>query len=325
MAPDDEGPVAFHHDYSLSHDGATSLFVWIPRFTAFQLIRPAETGHADKPRGYWIAQRPEGIEGIDWAQEVFGGFYAGKTEATRLDARPGNEADGADALPGTSMKAKVALRCIPFATVDYDESLAACAAMGPQAHMMHDEEWTALAVWSLLEGHTLRGNNRLGVDADVSDITFLTDPTNELRTLTGTGHSPEWAPGINLTSHTGRSDGVLDLNGNVNEWTQELHVDNHYQMLILDVPTGLEAPSKGYVTGLSTDPRFRRYGLPLTGDAASPWFSGDYFNRQKTDTRAMRGGTWGDEDRSGVWNTYLNCLRTFRLPNGGFRPCLRYD
>ncbi|MBM3260216.1 MAG: hypothetical protein FJY99_10770 [Candidatus Sericytochromatia bacterium] len=325
LAPDDKGPVDRHHDYFFGHDGTFSQFVWIPRFTAYQLLEPARAGHPGKPVGYWVEGKPVGEAGVVWSSEEFGGFYAAKFEASRLDAVPGEVGSGAGATAGTSSRAKVARRCVPWATVDYDESMAACALMGLHAHMMHDEEWTALAVWALIHGVEVRGNNRLGVDADEPGIAFLTDPTNELRTLTGTGRNPDWPTEVNTTSHTGLEDGVLDLNGNVNEWTQELHVDEAYQMLILDVPTGLEAPGKGYVVGLATDPRFRRYGLPITANGSSTWFSGDFFNRQKVDTRAMRGGTWGDEDRSGLWNTYLNCLRTFRLPNGGFRPCLTYD
>ncbi|MEB3298819.1 MAG: hypothetical protein VKO21_04965 [Candidatus Sericytochromatia bacterium] len=324
-APDDSGPVDRHHDYLLTHDGTQSLFVWIPRFTAWQLLQPTAAGHPDKPVGYWVGEQPTGEEDVVWAREVFGGFYAAKTEATRLDAVPGDPETGEGATVGTSLKAKVQLRCIPFVDVDYDESMAACAAMGPQAHLMHDEEWTALAVWSLVHGVHLRGNNSWGTDADEPGVSFLLDPTYDIRVLTGTGRNPDWSADVNTTSHTGKQDGVLDLDGNVNEWTQELHVDDQYQMLILDLPTGLVAPSHGYVAGLRTESRFRRYGLPLTSLTASAWFSGDFFNRQKSNTRSMRGGTWGDQDRSGVWNTYLNCLRTFRLPNGGFRPCLRYD
>ena len=61
--------------------------------------------------------------------------------------------------------------------------------------------------------------------------------------------------------------------------------------------------------------------------APNPFFGLDYFERAKVheDIRCMRGGHWGENQLTGVWCVFLNCLRTFRLINGGFRPCLRYD
>ncbi|MEB3204341.1 MAG: hypothetical protein VKP57_06535 [Candidatus Sericytochromatia bacterium] len=328
LAPDDTGPADRHHLFQLRHDGTHSEFVWVPRFTAWQLIRPADCGQPDKPVGYWVGTRPEqGESDLDWAEETFGGFYVAKYEASRLDGLQGSTGSGASATAGSSIVPKSQPMCVPWTMVDFDEAIAACQRLGPAGHLMRDEEWTACAVWSQIHGITVRGNSGLGEDLEDPDLTFVADPTYpDGRVLTGSGRKVGLTAGQDPTSHTGTTEGVVDLNGNVNEWTLDLGVDTQDRLTYGSFILGT-APGRGYVGLLETSATKRRLGLGIAAQSGSPWFGNDYLERAKVrqDIRCMRGGHWGENELAGVWCVFLNCLRTFRLINGGFRPCLRYE
>jgi len=217
--------------------------------------------------------------------------------------------------------------CVPWAMIDFDEAIAACRRLGPQSHLMRDEAWTACAVWSQIHGITVRGNSGLGEDPEDPDLAFIADPTYpDGRVLTGSGHKAGLQPDQDPTSHTGTTEGVVDLNGNVNEWTLDLGVDTQDRLTYGSLVIGT-APNRGYVGRLDTSAGRRRLGLGIAASAGNPWFGNDYLERAKVrqDIRCMRGGHWGENELTGVWCVFLNCLRTFRLINGGFRPCLRYD
>lgn len=327
LAPDDTGPVDQHHLYPFRHDGTSSIFVWIPAFTAWQLLQPASAGHPGKPVGFWVGSPPAGEEGVDWARVGFGGFYAANYEASFLDALPGLPETGEGATEGVSDVPKNAPGCVPWNMVDFDEAIAACARLGPQAHLMRDQEWTACAVWSQIHGITVHGNNGLVEDFDDPDLRFIPDPTYpDGRVLTGSANKRGLSPEADLTSHTGTMAGVVDLNGNVNEWTLDLGVDTANRLVHGDLILG-PAPLRGYVSALNTRPGLRRLGLSHKPASANIWFGRDYLELAKRDQniRCKRGGHWGEFELAGVWCVFLNCLRTFRLINGGFRACLRYD
>ena len=150
--------------------------------------------------------------------------------------------------------------------VDWDQAVAACHAYDPACHLMEDDEWTALAVWSMIRGVTVYGNNYSGKDDDDNAITFRVYPTYQFggRALTGTGTKFGWTGCTNLTTHTtGTTVGVYDLDGNVDEWTATLggaSGSNRYTLKGQD--TGISMPGSGLITSLSTDTRLRRYGVP---------------------------------------------------------------
>ncbi|MNX44733.1 hypothetical protein D3C86_752300 [compost metagenome] len=316
LAPDDMGNSLVHHDYVKVVGGGPSVFVWVPAFTAYQLLTPYD----GKPEGYWVKARPPGIAGVNWAQERFGGFYSGKYEAARSDA--------SNTGAGISNTLKVAQGVVPWVSVDWDEASRRCREYDSNAHLMQDDEWTALAVWSILHNpDPVYGNNDYGKDANMPSITFVDDPSHAgmERTLTGTGTHPSWTNGKNLTTHTGRTDGVYDLNGNIWEWTASVGTDNGlYQ--IDDIKTSALIPAGSYINGLSTHPLLRRYGVPSSTSGIPRAELGNDFlwTSSLSSAKSLRGGRWHDATLSGVWAQTFQYSRWSGNTAVGFRPALRY-
>jgi hypothetical protein len=331
LAPDDTGDVTSHHDYVLRQNGVESAYVWIPRFEAYQLIRPEAAGHAGKPRGYWLKDQPAGIEGVDWVRESFGGFYAAKYEASK-------------AASGAAVSVRGAS---PWNAVTWPEANAAAESVLPgRSHLMRGDEWTALSVWAFTHGIRVRGNTLFGQDADDANLKWdgasQTGPS-----ATGTGNRSDWDGKTNLTSHTGRTDGVFDLVGNLQEWDGALAMRG-YDLEIDGSSTGLGGTLPGYVATLHTDVALRRYGIAGTTQAVpntalSADFYADFFHGGGLNLghgaaapagdpqlfRAARGGSFerghhDDPSQAGMWLLCMNRDDAFRSEWMGFRPALKY-
>ncbi|MBO9540811.1 hypothetical protein J7643_09495 [bacterium] len=326
MAPDDAGDVTMHHDYQMTKGGVTSTFVWIPVFNAYQLIDPTTSGYPASPVGVWVKTKPTtGTEDVHWARETFGGFYVAKYEASRADAVQGAAGTGAGATVGSATTLKVQVRCVPWGSVTWDAAAAACLAYDAHAHLMRDEEWTALAVWSMINGLTVYGNNNAGKDQNDAAVTFIVDPNQAGRALTGTGTKAGWTGATNFTTHTGTTAGVYDLNGNLWEWNETIGaVQTSGNFAVNGVDTGLKT-AMGYITALSTDSRLRRYGLPGTTGAITAAFGGDYYwLATAASIKMYRGGSWYQGGDAGVWCTDIDDARTVTKAHLGFRPVLSF-
>ena len=329
MAPDDRGDVARHHDYVLTNQGIESQFVWVPRFTAYQVLKPGPAGHPSLPVGAWVGQQPGGTEGSDWVQESFGGFYAGKYEASRTS-------DG---------QATVQAGAPPWADVTWAEADRRSAELSPgHSHLMKGDEWAALAIWASTHGVAMRGNTLYGKDA-ADPSTRFTLAQGRGAALTGSGRAETWGD-RNMTSHTGDASGVFDLVGNVREWDGAVSLRDN-DLLLGSTPTGIGGTLPGYVASMHTDARLRRYLIPgRTQALPSEFFGGDYFHSggglaghgapatggtvsPETLLHANRGGSFNDGHQAepiqaGVWLLCINLDDRAADDALGFRPALSF-
>jgi hypothetical protein len=346
LAPDDAGDVAVHHLYTKSLDKSygppnvpvVSSFVWIPRFAAFQLIVPANCGGnlhnavADSARGagYWVKTTPAaGVADTDWAKEIFGGYYAGQYEASMEDA---TAISGGGTMSGVLSSRQ---GVVPLHGVAFDDAILMTSQYDSHCRIMGDEEWTALAVWAQINFQPVYGNDGgtgnggSPISTDNANVVFTVDPTEPGAALTGTGRllaggGGPWPVGTNLTTHTGTTVGVYDLNGNDNEWSRTLGTTAGGNWMLNLFDTGVAAAGVGAVTNLQTSAQFRRYGVPITGGGGPPadW-GADSRQSNAVANRVIRGGDYNNPGTSGIWCTNM-WPSVGNGHEGGMRPILRY-
>ncbi|MEB3185989.1 MAG: hypothetical protein VKP72_00965 [bacterium] len=261
MHPGDRGDPHAHHAFSIVIQGALCTFVWVPVFEAYQIIRPAHCGRAlaRRPRGAWVARRPPaGLEDVDWAHEVFGGFYVARTLASRqpsslaVSHAPGPQAYGLlQVVPGG----------LPWVEVTWEEAVEICHHADPACHLLKDDEYTALAVWAMMHGHM--------------DPLFRLGPA----------------------SHTGNASGVLLPPPGMAEWTASLVGDRRqWGGVPAGLDADGSGPRAGFIAALSTDPARRRYGIPdATQETRGGFGSGRLEPPGRDPVAGVRGGSglWG--------------------------------
>jgi len=136
-----------------------------------------------------------------------------------------------------------------------------------------------------------------------------------------------------MTTHTETTGGVYDLNGNVWEWTLNVGAaatSGNYALFdgstLGTVDLGFSVgPSNGgqVISGLSTDPRWRRFGLPGATNAEGNPFGFDYLWKSSSITaKSQRGGAWSTGVPAGVWALHLDAARWQSGDGSGFRPVL---
>lgn len=104
----------------------------------------------------------------------------------------------------------------------FDEACGYCQSKGPGWGLTPFSLRAAIALWSKRNGTMPHGNNDSGRDFFYREEEGV--PTEDGRVATGSGPDT-W-------SHNGRSDGIFDLNGNINEWDAGLRLlDGEIQII----------------------------------------------------------------------------------------------
>jgi hypothetical protein len=155
---------------------------------------------------------------------IFGGFLAGKYQASQPNATPDNDkpdvADYAD--PGTVWAATRA--GVPaWRDITFHNARKACSNLGIGWHMMTRFEWASLALWSQMNGTMPHGNNADTNPPSSSDYpteTALLDRAAFARNATY--YACLCGTGPNTWAHNHDASGVFDLNGNMWEWNDGL-------------------------------------------------------------------------------------------------------
>jgi hypothetical protein len=105
----------------------------------------------------------------------------------------------------------------PWTSINFDNSIAACAAMGTGWHLTTNTEWAAVALWCWKNSLQPRGNSNYGLSPDLA--TEGGQRVDGLKNgYTGSGGVCYTGSGPKGWNHNGLASGIADLNGNVWEW-----------------------------------------------------------------------------------------------------------
>ena len=121
----------------------------------------------------------------------------------------------------------------PSHSTNYDNFLTAARACGNGHHLITNAEWSAVALQCYKNNTQPMGNSYYGRSSEDPLLTGRRadglnpgDTSGSARTLTGSG-PVQWR-------HNGKSNGIADLSGNVNEWNSGLRLLNGEIQVIAD-------------------------------------------------------------------------------------------
>lgn len=233
----------------------------------------------------------------------------------------------------------------PYHTVDFDQSKAKCQSMGSGWGLMTNAQWSAIAIWCLMNEYQPTGNTYYGQSHDKKfqtsirqDGLLVGDANGTAQNLTGTGPK-EW-------NHNNSAIGIADLVGNVWEWVDGLKIQDG-QIIVAE---NSDPDELNWVSQAAYLDVGNRLNSEITGTTNTnvPWSSlgksetyianqllqqlmiepiaetgealGRLYYNNEGERLPIRGGSWGSASSAGVAALYLYYGRTYRSTGRGFRP-----
>lgn len=121
----------------------------------------------------------------------------------------------------------------PRTSINYDASKTMCENKGNNWHMMSIHEWAAIALWSLANETVPRGNTNYGRSHENKLETARRSDNGMPGDTSGTGRT-DTGKGPDAWAHDHSAWGVQDLVGNVNEWLDQMKLDDGQIITTLD-------------------------------------------------------------------------------------------
>ena len=217
----------------------------------------------------------------------------------------------------------------PWTGIDWDDSKAACDAMGAGWHMMTVHEWAAVALWCVANGFEPRGNTNHG---RAHDATWEVG-----RRRDGDTYPPGDSAGIgNIYAgsgpatwrHNGDLSGIADLVGNAWEWLWGAKIQDGRIHAVADNDTSV-AESDWQDTGVDITGAISWTSSSVEGTEltdrilftyAGIDLKGRLYVNDEGERFARRGGARGTGSNAGLGALSLGSARSETASGIGFRP-----
>ena len=217
----------------------------------------------------------------------------------------------------------------PWVDIDWDDSKAACDAMGAGWHMMTVHEWAAVALWCVANGFEPRGNTNHG---RAHDATWEVG-----RRQDGDTYPPGDSDGVGYIyagsgpatwRHNGDLSGIADLVGNVWEWLWGAKIQDGRIHAVADNDTSVaesDWQDTGVdITGAVSWTSSSVEGTELTDRILFTYAGIDLKGRLYVDDEGervpRRGGFYGTGSNAGLAALSLGSARSEKTRGIGFRP-----
>lgn len=233
----------------------------------------------------------------------------------------------------------------PYDYIDFDQSKAKCQSMGTGWGLMTNAQWSAIAIWCLMNGYQPTGNTYFGKSHDKQfqtsirqDGLLVGDARETAQNLTGTGPK-EW-------NHNNSAIGIADLVGNIWEWVDGLKIQDG-QIIVAENNDPDELNWVSQAAYLDDGLKLNSEQTDITS-TSTPWSSlgksetyianqllqqlmiepisatgatlGRLYYNNDGERLPVRGGGWGSTSGAGLAALSLSVERTDSSNGRGFRP-----